>query len=121
MKIWQKLTMRWQRLIFGDLVLSPHVRILRLVEETFELAQAENVPEEQLLQVLRQVYDKKIGQPEQELGGVLICLAIYAETKGYDLEERFWAEFERIMDPAIMDRVRSRNLGGDKIGLIAQP
>lgn len=117
MRVWQRLVARWSVLVFGDRHIHTSVRVLRLLEEVVELAQAEHVGPETVFAVVRQVYDRPRGVAAEELGGVTICLAAYAETAGMDLEEAFWDEFERIMDPAIMERVRERNLRGDKIGM----
>lgn len=120
MKLWQRLTWRWTELVFGDRIKeasTPRVRVLRLLEEVLELTQAEAIPEADVLTVIRQVYDKPPGEPERELGGVMITAAGYADAAGYDLEEAFWSEFERIMDPVKIEKVRHRNLEGDKIGM----
>lgn len=115
--VWEMLTVNWQKLVFGDRVVTPHVRTLRLLEETLELCQCERVTEEEVQKITRQVYDKPVGNPYNELGGVMICCAIYAGISGWTLEDAFWHEFTRIMDPKIMDKVRTRNLNGDKIGM----
>ncbi len=46
----------------------------------------------------------------------MVCVTAYADCAGLDCEEAFYAEFERIMDPKMMEKVRFRNLEGDKIG-----
>jgi NTP pyrophosphatase (non-canonical NTP hydrolase) len=118
MKTWQRLVGRWTELVFRDRFaeVTPRIRVMRLLEEALELAQAEDVPVTDAIIILNQVYDRPKGEPSQELGGVVITLANYAETAGLDLEEAFYSEFTRIMDPAIMEKVRKRNLDGDKIG-----
>jgi NTP pyrophosphatase (non-canonical NTP hydrolase) len=90
--------------------------MLRVVEEVLELAQAEAVTPAEITIILYQVYGKPEGALHQELGGVMTTLAAYAATANLDLETAFWDEFERIMDPQIMEKVRTRNLAGDKIG-----
>lgn len=117
MQLWQRLTARWQSLVFGALPIPVEVRVYRLIEEVFELAQAEGVGEEAINALVRQVYDKPPGEAAQELGGVIICLVAYAAQRGLDVEEAYWTEFERLMDPRMIEKVRRRNLAGDKIGL----
>lgn len=123
MNTWKRLCRRWSKLVFSDRFneITPKIRMFRLVEEVFELAQAEGVTEAELDALKRQVYDKPANTPCNEFGGVLVCLAAYADTRHYDLEEAFWDEFERIMDPAMMEKVRRRNLEGDKIGFAKTP
>lgn len=115
---WTSLTMAWSKLVFRDQVqvLTPRVRAMRLLEEALELAQAEDVFLSEALIIINQVYEKPRGDPRKELGGVLITAAAYAATREWLLENVFIEEFTRIMDPTIMDRVRNRNLSGDKIG-----
>lgn len=117
--IWSRVTMRWSQLVFGEKIqaLTPKVRMLRLLEETLELAQAEGVNIGEVRLITDQVFKKPPGEPYKELGGVLVTMAVYAETKGYDIDCAFWDEFERIMDPVMMEKVRKRNLEGDKIGI----
>lgn len=92
-------------------------RTLRGLEEMLELSQSVSVTEEEVLIVLRQVYDKPRGIPRKELGGCLVTLCGIADSLDLDLEECFWDEFEVIMDPAKIAKIRQRNLAGDKIGI----
>lgn len=118
MKIWQDYMARWSECVFSERnsEITPLIRVLRVLEEAIELAQAEGVHIEELNTIRDQVYSKPAGLPSQELGGVLVTLAGYASTTKYDLEIAFWEEALRIMDPAVMEKVRKRNLNGDKIG-----
>jgi NTP pyrophosphatase (non-canonical NTP hydrolase) len=118
MQLWQSLVDRWSRLVFRERhpEITPKIRVLRVLEEALELAQAEGVTTSEAITIVDQVFSKPKGYAHQELGGVLITLAGYADTANDDLESAFWAEFRRIMDPEIMEKVRIRNLAGDKIG-----
>ncbi|HYF06361.1 MAG TPA: hypothetical protein VD970_01985 [Acetobacteraceae bacterium] len=119
MKVWQDLAGAWSNLVFAGHLdrVTPKIRALRLLEEVLELCQAEAVTAEEAAIVARQVFSRPTGEAEQELGGVMTTLMAYAYTAERDCEAAWWREFRRIMDPAIMDKVRRRNLEGDKIGL----
>lgn len=119
MILWQRLAGRWSNIVFAGHLdrVTPRIRALRLLEETLELCQAEGVTPEEAAIIVRQVYSRPVGEAEQELGGVMTTLMAYAYTAGLDCESAWWREFERIMDPAMMEKVRRRNLEGDKIGL----
>lgn len=122
MKLWQRLTQRWTHLVFDtprtfQEATTPYVRALRAVEEVLELAQSLCITEDEIDTIKRQVYDKPPGVPCRELGGVLVTLCGVAESLHLDLEECFWAEFEVIMHPDKIAKVRHRNLHGDKIGM----
>ena len=110
---------RWSHIVFGEHTkkLTPKVRAIRLLEEVFELCQAEEITEQELDTVKRQVYDKPVGESYLEFRGVMTTIMAYAWSRCYDPEKAFWEEFGRIMQPEMMERVRSRNLGGDKIGI----
>ena len=118
-EIWKRLALRWTYLVFGDKIeaLTPRVRTMRLLEEALELAQAEGVQSYEASIILGQVYKKPLGTPYKELGGVLVTMAAYAATADHNIDQAFMDEFEHIMDPAIMEKVRKRNLEGDKIGI----
>lgn len=115
---WTELVMAWSTLVFNNNIklLTPKVRSMRLLEEALELAQAEDVTRQDAETILAQVYAKPKGYSYNELGGVLVTMAAYAGTQRWDLENVFMLEFTRIMDPVVMERVRNRNLSGDKIG-----
>lgn len=118
MFLWSRLMNRWSRLVFRERYkdITPHIRALRLLEEVIELCQAEGATVEEIDIVKHQVLSKEKGDIYQELGGVLTTLSAYAATRNFNLEEAFFSEFERLMDPILMEKVRKRNLEGDKIG-----
>jgi hypothetical protein len=116
--LWERLMGRWSELVFRERAqeITPKIRALRALEEMMELAQAENISSTEVTIIRDQVYNKPPGDPIQEVCGVMVTMAGYAMTKGIVLERCFWMEFERMMDPAIIEKVRHRNLEGDKIG-----
>ncbi len=118
MFIWSKLMSRWSQLVFRDRYkdITPHIRSLRALEEMMELCQAEGVTAEEVYIIKNQVFSRPKGEVEQELGGVLTTISAYAATRYLNIEDIFYSEFTRIMDPVIMEKVRTRNLEGDKIG-----
>lgn len=116
MHLAQRLLGRWSNLVFGSIKITPRIRAMRLLEEAYELAQAEGVSELECVIIRDQVYGKPAGEPRKELGGVLTTAFAYADCADFDSSDAFWTEFERIMDPAMMEKVRHRNLAGDKIG-----
>lgn len=115
----QDLMRTWSYYVFNGHMekLTPKVRAMRVLEEALELAQAERVTVEEASIIQKQVYDKPAGDPQSELGGVMTTVIAYAEIAGYSAEDAFWTEFQRIMDPKMMEKVRNRNLSGDKIGM----
>lgn len=118
MRRWQDFMRHWSVYVFGDRFseITPHIRALRLLEETLELCQVDNVSLREIVIIIDQVYSKEPGNRFQEVGGVATCLIGYCDVAGVNLEGAAEAEMLRIMDPKVMEKVRRRNLEGDKIG-----
>lgn len=83
-------------------------RVARLVEEAAELAQAENMPEEFVLRIVRHVYRKAPGEPKQELGGLGVTLLAYAAAKGCSADSCEALELQRIQGLSV-DHLRARH------------
>lgn len=73
-------------------------RALRVLEEAMELCQAENILLEQADDLLRHVYSKPTGEPQQEAAGVGVTLLAYAACSGFSADLVEQLEVERITD-----------------------
>ena len=62
---------------------SPQERLKRLLEEAVELAQSEDISKSEAQQIVEYVYSRPKGDPEQEVGGLCVCILAYCELKGY--------------------------------------
>lgn len=88
----------WGERAFGrEHIRDPRVRALRLAEEVVELAQALDVPEEQMARLVGAVYARPRGTAFQELGGVQVCLAVLCDALGIDPDESLVAEVRRVL------------------------
>ena len=98
----------WHHLVFGERAVDHGAKVysMRLLEEALELAQAENVSVADATAIVAQVYAKPPG---------------YASQAGASLSEAFEREFARIQDPGLIERIRYRNLHGDKLGMRKTP
>lgn len=83
-------------------------RVARLVEEAAELAQAEGLPFEFVLRIVRHVYAKLPGDPAQELGGLGVTLLAYAASKGLSADACEAAEVRRIRGLSV-EHLRARH------------
>lgn len=129
MQLLERFTFRWLRLCFGQSKDNLGERTLRIAEEALELAQAELVadgknPRKLLHALVDQVCDKPVGEPFQELGGVMVTLGAYVMVKyraGHadpdptnasqpkSIMEQAWeAELYRIMDPQVIEQIRKK-------------
>ena len=110
----EQLTGKWMEKCFGTspelLALKSSVteRVARIVEEMTELAQSEGITRDEVVRLVDDVYAREIGDPRQELGGVMICLAAYAYTKGFSLQDEWSAEYRRIGHPDKIEKIRAR-------------
>ncbi len=98
MKAITKIALEWATRSFGpDHVYNFSVRALRCAEEAVELAQAYKVPKEKMLELVEIVYSRPSGNPEQELGGVLLTATVLAAAHGHDPDAFFEEELRRVL------------------------
>lgn len=102
-------TLAWLRKVFFGNNLDLEERVLRFSEEVIELGQAEGITREQHHALVDQVHDKPIGDPEQEVGGVLVTFGSYAAVKGINPSLLYEREFTRCEDPEIIKRIRIKH------------
>ncbi|MGO7901608.1 hypothetical protein ACC719_29540 [Rhizobium ruizarguesonis] len=75
----------------------------RLLEEVLELLQSGSYPKQRIAALVEYVYDRDIGEPKQEVGGVMVTLAAYCLAHEVDMHEaaetelaRVWTKVEQI-------------------------
>lgn len=75
----------------------------RLLEEVFELLQSGDYPRERVAALEEYVWSRDVGDPAQEVGGVMVTLAAYCLAHGLDMHDagetelaRVWAKVEKI-------------------------
>ncbi len=79
----QKQATQWAERCFGrEVVADRRERVTRILEEAIELAQAEGLDEALVARLTARVYAKPAGEPRQELGGLGVCLLVYAQAAG---------------------------------------
>lgn len=104
---------QWTRDTFGPETLAIHECVRRFLEECIELAQAEDLPKEVVINLVHHVYSKTKGDPRQEVGGVGITLLAYcgaARISAHDEEVR---EFQRVLSIPVDEFRRRHNLKAD--------
>jgi NTP pyrophosphatase (non-canonical NTP hydrolase) len=112
----QKATMAWGRsTITTDVDLE--TRASRFLEEATELVQASGMTREKAQAVLDYVYGREVGQPFQEVGGVMITLSMLADVQDISVEHAWITEFDRIHQPEVIAKVRARQIEKRAAGL----
>lgn len=106
MNRFQRLVYNWTIQCFGHRDANNlDLRTARFLEEALELAQASNLTKTQAKEILEYVYGRPVGEPAQEVGGVMVTLASYCSVRGIELESaaynemcRCWQQFEKIAE-----------------------
>lgn len=68
----------------------------RLLEEVLELLQSHGYDRTRVATLVDYVYGRKVGDPPQEVGGVMVTLAAYCHTTGLNMHECGETELNRI-------------------------
>lgn len=89
-------------------------RAMRMLEETFELAQAEGITLEQCKRQMEYVYSREPGNPYQEAGGVAVCLLGWCAAWGTSIPQVARKEIDRIKSKSLEDIRGSLKRKGDK-------
>lgn len=98
---------QWCRLCFGKKILEDSIeRGDRLLEEVFELLQSCDYPQERIRSLQDYTWARSKGQPDQELGGVMVTLAAFSAAFDLDMTEAGEREYRRITRPEIIRKIR---------------
>jgi hypothetical protein len=80
----------------------------RAAEEFFEMLQAHHYPRERLATLIDYVYGRPVGEPAQEIGGVMVTLAAFCHIAGQNMAQCGERELERINRPEIIAKIREK-------------
>lgn len=95
----QEIAVRWATRCFGpDHVNSPEQRAVRFLEEAIELYQATGADREMALKLVNFVFDRPVGDVENELGGVGLTLLLIANATGHDADAAEEKELLRVLE-----------------------
>jgi hypothetical protein len=88
-------------------------RVLRVLEEATELAQAEGLLCDRALAVVEHVYQKPPGDGAKEVGGLAVTLLAYCAARGISADEAEVREIERILKIDRAEMQRRHNVKAD--------
>lgn len=98
----------WATAAFGlDDVMNKKLRALRFIEEAIELVQAADLSLEDVNATALMVYRKPVGETKQEVGGVLVTLAVFCHAHGIQMMRAGMIELERCWQK--IDQIRTKN------------
>ena len=95
---------KWMEACFGPVISADCVeRNHRFIEEALELVQACGCQRSEAHQLVDYVYNREMGEPTQEVGGVMVTLAALCLANGFDMASagrtelaRVWTKIETI-------------------------
>ena len=113
----QRESVTWAGKAFGwDHVNNRQLRALRMIEEAVEVAQALHLPKEKVLLAVEHVYKRRPGQIAQELGGLMVTIAVLAQAIVVDPMAAFEAEVRRVLSMPL-EHFAKRNREKNALGL----
>jgi hypothetical protein len=98
----------WMRDVFSAGGADLRTRIDRFLEEAFELAQSLDYDPGRILPIRDYVYGRPIGDPKQEMGGVMVTLAALAGAADIDMDEEGERELTRIHLPEVKAKIMAK-------------
>lgn len=97
----------WLLACFGAAIASDKVeRNHRFLEESLELVQACGCTKDDAHQLVDYVYGRPLGEPVQEVGGVMLTLAALCLAQALDMDEAAETELARVWGK--VDQIRAK-------------
>lgn len=90
-------------------VVDLRTRNLQFLEEAAELVQALGLSEADAHRVVSYVYGRPVGDPPQEVGGVMVSLSALCHSTGLDMESAGNTELARIDCPEVVSIILEKH------------
>jgi len=78
----------------------------RFLEESLELVQSLGCTSSEAHQLVDYVFNRPVGEPYQEVGGVMVTLAALCNAAGLQMMDNGETELSRISTPEIIEKIR---------------
>ena len=99
----------WAKQAFGEEIAKDKIeRNHRFLEEALELVQSLDCTREEAHQLVDYVFNRPVGDPPQEVGGVTVTLAALCAANNLHMAECSEVELNRIQQPYIMEKIRAK-------------
>jgi hypothetical protein len=103
----------WLLACFGEEISNDKVeRNHRFLEESLELVQSTGCTKSEAYQLVDYVFNRDIGEPFQEVGGVMVTLAALCRANDLDMAENGETELARIW--TLVEKIRTKQAGKPK-------
>ena len=93
----------------------------RFIEEALELVQSLNYTAERAHALVDYVFSREVGEPAQELGGVMITLAALCNPNGLNISSAAYQELARITQPDVIAKIRAKQASKPTGSALPQP
>jgi hypothetical protein len=118
----QALVGKWLIECFGsDIAHDGMERNHRFLEEALELVQSLGCVASEAHQLVDYVFGRPVGEPIQELGGVMVTLAALCFAHELDMAAGADKELARICDPATMAKIKAKQAAKPRHSPLPQP
>jgi hypothetical protein len=105
----------WLLECFGAEIAADRVeRNHRFLEESLELVQALGCTPSEAHQLVDYVFGRPVGDPPQEVGGVMVTLAALCLASGLDMHDAGEVELARISAPELVAKIRAKQAAKPK-------
>jgi NTP pyrophosphatase (non-canonical NTP hydrolase) len=99
----------WMQQCFGPQISADELeRVDRFTEEALELGQSKGHSAERAHALVDYVYGRDVGEPFQEVGGVMVTLAALCNAAQIDMTDAAETELARILRPEIVEKIRAK-------------
>ena len=99
----------WVQKVFGhNAITDVTERNSRFLEEALELVQALGYDREKAHVLVDYVFDRPVGEKRQELGGVMVTLAILSYVHSMHMWDEGKYELERISKPEVIEKIKEK-------------
>jgi hypothetical protein len=99
----------WMLSTFGEKISKDtHERNCRFLEEAIELVQSCGMPKKDALKLVEYVYNRPVGDPPQEVGGVMVTLTALCLAHNMDVSDAAITEMQRIW--LIKDKIAAKQV-----------
>jgi hypothetical protein len=82
----------------------------RFLEEVLELLQSHGYDKTRVATLVEYVYGRPIGEPAQEVGGVMVTLAGYCAIANIEMTVEAEREYDRICQPSVMRKIQAKQI-----------
>lgn len=105
----------WLMECFGEMIAGDREeRNHRFLEEALELVQACGCTASEAHQLVDYTFGRPIGEPAQEVGGVMVTLAALCLANGLDMHANGETELMRITAPEMVKKIRAKQAAKPK-------